>query len=324
MRHALRTRLNQLGPGALSRMEPVGFDSNRMRRGLPPLQTLIAFEAAARLQSFTLAASELNLTQPAVSQQVKLLEDRLGIRLFRRSNNQISLTEQGEQFAEAVGSMLDSLSESVQDLAPDAGRTMLTVSLLPSFGSTWFATRATRFLEAHPQIDLITLSTVACTGFGQEDADAAIRWGPGGTPNVYEERLFGERHILVASAALQDQLVDVKRVDDLAGLPFFKDTNHSEWRAVIERNGGNPDLFENGAYFGDASATLNAIAFGGGIGVARDVIAQHFLDNGTLIALPFEAVEGPFAYHFLCPHSRLNQPRVQAFLHWLRQEASGA
>ena len=84
MRRALRNKLDHLRPGALSKLEPVGFDSNRMRRPLPPLQTLIAFEAAARLQSFTLAAAELNLTQPAVSQQVKLLEHRLGVKLFRR------------------------------------------------------------------------------------------------------------------------------------------------------------------------------------------------------------------------------------------------
>lgn len=324
MRRALKTRLEQLNPGALSRLEPVGFDSNRMRRGLPPLQTLIAFEAAARLKSFTLAASELNLTQPAVSQQVKLLEHRLGVSLFRRSNNQIDLTEQGEQFAEAVGAMLDTLGESVQELAPDEGRTMLTVSLLPSFASTWFATRASRFFDQHPLIDLITLSTVACTGFGQEEADVAIRWGPGGTPNVYEEHLFGERHMLVASAQLKDQLAGVQKIEDLLGCRFFHDTNHSEWRAVIAQNGGDPEQFEHGAYFGDTSATLNAITFGGGIGVVRDVVAQHFLDSGALIPLPFTPVNGPFSYHFLCPHSRLDQPRVQAFLNWLRAEKQPA
>lgn len=321
MRRALRNKLDHLRPGVLSKLEPVGFDSNRMRRPLPPLQTLIAFEAAARLQSFTLAAGELNLTQPAVSQQVKLLEHRLGVKLFRRRNNMILLTEQGEQFAEDVAEILNTLGESVKNLAADAGRTTLTVSLLPSFASTWFASRAHRFVAANPSVDLLTLSTVAKTGFGQEDADVAIRWGPGGYTDGYEERLFGERHILVASAQTAEELGDTPDIAALEDRPFLHDTNYSEWRAVIEVNGGDPTAFEHGAYFGDSSATVNAILYSQGIGVVRDVIARHLLASGALVQLPFKPVEGPFSYHFICPERRVEQPRVQAFLTWLRQEA---
>lgn len=89
------------------------------------MQTLIDFEAAARLQSFTLAAAELNLTQPAVSPQVKLLEDRLGLKLFDRRNILVLLSEQGRQFTEDVEEILNSLGETVQNLAPEAGRTTL-------------------------------------------------------------------------------------------------------------------------------------------------------------------------------------------------------
>lgn len=323
MRRSLRNRLDRLSPGVVSKLEPVGFDSNRMRRALPPLQTLIAFEAAARLQSFTLAAAELHLTQPAVSQQIKLLEDRLGVKLFRRRNNVILLTEQGEHFAEDVGEILDALGESVQSLAPETGRSTLTVSLLPSFASTWFASRAHRFTEANPTVDLLALSTIAMTGFGQEDADIAIRWGPGGYSDVYEERLFGEKHMLVASAQTAEDLGATSDIGALEGRPFFHDTNYSEWRAVVEANGGDPAAFESGLYFGDSSATVNAILHSSGIGVVRDVIARHLLDSGALVQLPFASVDGPFSYHFICPERRLDQPRVQAFLHWLRQEAKG-
>lgn len=324
MRRTLRNKLDQFRPGALSKLEPVGFDSNRMRRSLPPLQTLVAFETAARLQSFTLAASELNLTQPAVSQQVKLLEHRLGVKLFRRRNNMILLTEQGEQFAEDVGELLNTLGESVQNLAPEEGRSTLTVSLLPSFASTWFASRSHRFLEANPSIDLITLSTVAKTGFGQEDADVAIRWGPGGYTDVYEEYLFGEQHMLMASARTSKAIGDVRDIQDLVGLPFIHDTNYSEWRSVIELNDGDPVDFEDGAYFGDTSATVNAVLHGNVIGVVRDVIAQHLLSTGDLVQLPFKPVKGPFSYYFICPERRVDQPRVQAFLAWLRREADSA
>lgn len=324
MSRHLQSKLDRLGPAELSKLEPVGFDSNRMRRGLPPLQTLIAFEAAARLRSFTLAASELNLTQPAISQQVKLLEHRLGVALFRRRNNQIELTEQGEHFAATVTGLLDNLSESVHDLRPEDGRSTLTVSLLPSFASTWFATRSGRFTSQHPSIDLIVLSTVACTGFGQEGADVAIRWGPGGAEDVYEEKLLEEQHLLVAPAAIMGALGAAPSMDDLKQYPFVHDTNFSEWRAVIELNGGDPDAFEPGQYFGDASASLAAMTAGHGIGVVRDVIAGHLLADGQLAALPFKPVKGPHAYHFLCPKGRMDQPRVKAFLSWLRAEAQYA
>ncbi len=324
MSRSLQTRLKHLGPNELSKLEPVGFDSNRMRRSLPPLQTLVAFEAAARLRSFTLAASELNLTQPAISQQVKLLETRLGVALFRRSNNQIVLTEQGEYFSETVGEMLDHLSESVHELRPEGGRTSLTVSLLPSFASTWFATRSGRFTAHNPTIDLIALSTVARTEFGQEGADVAIRWGSGGSSDLYEEKLLEETHLLVASTQIATSLGEAPSLEDLKGVPFVHDTNFSEWRAVIESNGGNPDDFDRGQYFGDASASLTAIVSGHGVGVVRDVVAGHLLKTGQLVRLPFKSVKGPHSYFFLCPKGRIDQPRVQAFLSWLRSEVQYA
>lgn len=324
MSRHLQSKLDRLGPAELSRLEPVGFDSNRMRRDLPPLQTLVAFEAAARLRSFTLAASELNLTQPAISQQVKLLEHRLGVTLFRRSNNQIELTEQGEHFSETVAALLDNLSESVHHLNPEGGRSTLTVSLLPSFASTWFAARSGRFTTQNPTIDLIVLSTVACTGFGQEGADVAVRWGPGGAQGVYEEKLLEEQHLLVATPEVASSLGPAPSMKDLTQYPFVHDTNFSEWRAVIELNGGIPEEYERGQYFGDASATLAAITAGQGIGVVRDVVAEHLLTNGQLVALPFESVNGPHAYYFLCPKGRMDQPRVCAFLSWLRAEVYSA
>ena len=319
MTRDLRHRLETLSPDALAKLETVGFDSNRMRRPLPPLQTLVAFEASARLQSFTGAALELNLTQPAISQQVKLLEHRLGTDLFLRQNNRIALTEAGEQLARTVGALLLDLSESVHELSEDRGRTNLTVSLLPSFATTWFAHRCGRFITQNPGLDLIALSTIAKTEFGQEDVDVAIRWGPGGTVGVYEERLFGEEHLFAASPTVAATLGD--SIDALHDVPFLHDTRYSEWRKLIEVNGGNPDEFEDGPYFGDASATQAAIAAGHGVGAVRSILADQLLTSGDLVRLPFKPVEGPYAYYFLCPESRMEQPKVACFLNWLREEA---
>lgn len=322
MNQFLKTKLAKHDADRLSNLEHVGFDSNRVRKKLPPLQTLVAFEAAARLQSFTLAGKELNLTQPAISQQIKLLEQQLGISLFRRSHNKIFLSQQGEVFAETIGEMLKTIGVSVEALADDSMRSALTVSLLPSFASTWFASRMRSFVQANPEIDLIVLSTIAKTGFEQEGADVAIRWGPGNYDGLYEELLLRERQFLVACPKIAESVSIGTPLASLSKLTMVHDTDFTEWRQVIEINGADPGDFENGLYFGDASASLKAIASGAGIGVVRDIIAMDMLDSGELVKLPFKEVAGPFAYYFLCPEHRIEQPRVSKFLQWLRNQTA--
>lgn len=323
MADRLQSRLAKLGPGQQSQLEALGFDTNRSRRRLPPLQTLVAFESAARLESFTLAANELNITQPAVSQQVRLLEERLGFALFERSNNRVAVTHQGEQLAQAVTALLDDLTDSIDEARNEAARAVVTISLLPSFASTWFAARAGRFEVRNPDIDLIIYSTVACTEFGQEDADLALRWGMGGWDQYYEEKLMGERFIAVASPALVKQLGGVRTMDDLASVPLVHDAGFSEWHAFLRANNGDPDAFSSGLYFGDSSATATTILAGHGFGIVRDVLVDHLLSAGHLVELPFKSVPGPRSYHFMCPRKRLHRPEVQALLTWLRGEAEG-
>ena len=324
MTERLQTLLTRLGVKQRDELEALGFDTNRSRKQLPPLQTLVAFEAAARLQSFTLAGNELGLTQPAVSQQVRLLEDRLGMALFTRSNNRVILTRQGEQLAGSVTVLLDHLTDSIDGLRADAGRALVSLSLLPSFASTWFAARAGGFETAHPDIDLVVFSTVACTEFGQEDVDAAIRWGKGGWSAYYEEKLLSERFILAAAPSLVERIGPIGSLQDLKGVPFVHDAAFTEWRALIERNGGDPADFAGGLHFGDTSATVAAIVSGHGIGAVRDVLVDHLIADGRLTVLPFEAVDGPLSYHFLCPFDTVERPEIQALLAWLRREAGVA
>lgn len=317
----LASKLARFDRDSIKKLEPLGFDSNRSRKSLPPLQTLIAFEAAARLRSFTLAAEELNISQPAISQQVRLLEDRLQVPLFQRSNNKITLTEQGNAFVETVTDVLNQLVDSVENTKDVNTRNTIAISLLPSFASTWFASRIGQFQELYTDIDLIVVSTIACTEFGQEGADVAIRWGPGGyAETLYEEKLLSERHILVTSQAFLDKTGPLKTIEDLKDLPLIHDTDFSEWQRVIELNGGNPSDFKNGLYFGDSSAAIATLLSGYGLGIVRDVLIEHHIKSGALIPLDFESAAGPFSYHFLCPQERVSRPEIQLLLTWLRKE----
>ena len=238
---SLNLTLGKFGPSKLAQLEHVGFDFNRLRRSLPPLQTLVAFEAAARLRSFTLASAELSLSQPAISQQIRLLEERLGVALFQRANNQITVTPQGAVLAQVVSEMLAKLADTVETVKSEGARSTLSVSLLPSFASTWFASRIGRFERENPNIDLVVLSTVACVEFDHEDVDVAIRRGRGGwSSGLYEEKLLDETFIAVASPDLIKSIGPIETIADLANIPFVHDTDFNEWRALIQLNGGDP------------------------------------------------------------------------------------
>jgi LysR family glycine cleavage system transcriptional activator len=322
---SLNLTLGKFGPSKLARLEHVGFDSNRLRKSLPPLQTLIAFEAAARLKSFTLASVELSLSQPAISQQIRLLEERLGLPLFERANNQIAVTLQGEVLAKVVSEMLARLADTVEEIKTEGGRSTLSVSLLPSFASTWFASRAGQFERDNPNVDLIVLSTVACVEFEHEEVDVAIRWGRGGwSSDLYEEKLLDESFIVVASPQLLKASGPISSIEELANVPFVHDTNYNEWKTLIELNGGDPASLSKGLYFGDSSATIATILSGHGVGVVRDVLVGHFLAKGLLTRLPFEPVRGPLSYYFLCPRERVGRPSIKSFLAWLRRELNSS
>ncbi|SDE94060.1 LysR family transcriptional regulator, glycine cleavage system transcriptional activator [Paracoccus isoporae] len=322
MKRSLRARqLDTLDTDRLVRLE-MPDNLRRYSHGeLPPMQTLVAFETAARHLSFTRASEELNLTQSAVSQQVKLLEQRLGLDLFIRKNNRLVLTAGGQALAKDVEMVLDHLCNSVHALVSGENRVSVALSLLPSFASTWFASRIGDFSRNNPNVDLIVVASVALAELGRGATDIAIRWGPGGTQGVYEERLFGEQFMLVGAASLPKELRETRDISDLSGLPFQHDTAQNDWRVLIEENGGVPEDFEHGHYFSDASTTLQAIIATGGIGVVRNVIARHLIDRGDLVVLPFKPRKGPFAYHFLCAQESFDDPAITGILDWFRHHA---
>src|SRR5690606_14082441 len=156
-----------------------------MARRLPPLNALRAFEAAARHLSFTRAAEELFVTQAAVSHQIRLLEDHLGLKLFRRLNRKLLLTEAGQQYLPSVRSAFDELNAATQRLEAGDRQGILTVSVIPSFAARWLVPRLGRFREAHPEIDLRLAATLANVDFTRDDVDVGIRYGAGRYPDLH-------------------------------------------------------------------------------------------------------------------------------------------
>src|SRR3954468_20192969 len=153
-----------------------------MARRLPSLNGLKAFEAAARSQSFTRAAEELNVTQGAVSHQVKALEDTLGLKLFNRERQRLIITEAGRDYLTVVRDALDRIAAGTERLLQRQSTGVLTVSTSPDFAAKWLVHRLGHFAEAHSGIDLRVSATLHHVDFAREDVDLAVRHGDGDWP----------------------------------------------------------------------------------------------------------------------------------------------
>src|SRR6266852_3015996 len=146
-----------------------------MSRKLPPLNALRAFEAAARHLSFTAAAAELNVTQAAISHQIKALEERLGLKLFRRVGRGLLLTDAAQAYLAEITIAFDRIAGATQRLHQHDAGGVLSATVLPSFAAKWLLPRLGRFRAAHPEIDLRISSSTEIVDLAREDFDVGIR-----------------------------------------------------------------------------------------------------------------------------------------------------
>ncbi|NNF77554.1 MAG: LysR family transcriptional regulator, partial [Rhizobiales bacterium] len=172
-----------------------------MRR-LPPLNSLRAFESAARWLSFSKAADELFVTPAAISQQIKQLEDYLGIALFHRMTRAVRLTEEARTVLPLVTEGFDKLAEAVEHLAQNQETGVLTVSSAPTFAQKWLLPRLPNFGDKHPDIDLRLDASLLSRDFERDGIDIGIRLGLGDYPGLHVARVFGEQVSVVCSPKL--------------------------------------------------------------------------------------------------------------------------
>jgi LysR family glycine cleavage system transcriptional activator len=292
-----------------------------MARRLPPLNALRAFEAAARHLSFTKAAEELNVTQAAVSHQVKALEQHLGLKLFRRLNRALLLTEQGQVCLATAREAFDRIAETAERLRASDARGTLTVSLLPSFAAKWLVPRLGRFRQAHPDIDVRVAPDERLVDFARDDVDVGIRYGDGRYPGLNTIRLLEEEVFPVCSPALGTADHPIRTPADLTHHTLLHDEGHDGWRTWLLA----ADLPEidptRGPIFTDSSNLVQAAVEGQGVALARGALAAADLAAERLVR-PFAfSLPGAYAYYIVCPKATAETPKVKAFTTWLLAEA---
>jgi LysR family glycine cleavage system transcriptional activator len=288
-----------------------------MYRLLPPLGALHAFEAAARLLSFKAAAAELHVTPGAVSQQIKLLEDRLGVVLFLRRARAIQLTEAGRLLLPPTQRAFRLLSDAVVRVRESDGSKVLTVSLLPSFAAHWFVPRLGSFSARHPEINVRISATQLLADLERDDVDVAIRYGLGHYPGLHTEHVLSEELFPVCSPALLKGPVPLKKPEDLARHTLLHDEPRQEWPLWLMAAGVKNVDATRGPSFSLWDLALQAAVAGHGIALGRSTLTAQYLKTRQLVR-PFK-ISSPAAlgYYFVCLPERIKEPKISAFRSWL-------
>ncbi len=292
---------------------------------LPPLDLLLAFEAAARHLSFTRAGAERFVTQSAMSRQIRALEDDLGVALFERRHRALVLTADGQRLFAACSSVLAQLRGVVTDIRAPSRREVLSLTTTPGLASLWLIPRLPRFTKQHPGVDVRLDATFERRNLVAEGFDLAIRYGRAGEGEGVP--LFGETAQPVCSPALMAQGPPLAVPADLArhtllqvevpadsGMPL-------EWAPWLQAV-GLPDLQPAArlTFSGYGEAVAAALA-GQGVALGRRPLLDQLLQSGQLVAPFADRTTTPRAYSLIVAGGAHARPAVRALERWLLDEA---
>lgn len=287
---------------------------------LPPLPSLVAFEAIARRRSFALAASELHLTPSAVSHQVARLEEFLGVKLFERSSRGVKLSPAGEAYLLRVGGALGALSAATDDVRQGV-RNSLYVHASPSFASLWLMPRIGQFAQAYPGVSLFLSASHLHSDFELGQVDLDIRYGIPAWPQLVVKPIFREPIMPLASAAFIERH-QIRTPADLLQVPLIQSTvgvvQWADWFALHPPL-KKPDRFA--LRFDRGLMALDAAVQGLGVALESTVIGGSYIESGRLQPVFDPVWSIPVQAHFVVyPERHGYRSEVAQFLEWLRAQ----
>nr|USU32384.1 transcriptional regulator GcvA [Methylobacterium sp. OTU13CASTA1] len=293
-----------------------------MRRSLPPLQALRAFEAAGRRLSFRGAADELGVTPTAISHQIRLLEQTLGLRLFHRETRRVRLTAEGAVLLPVLRDGFDAFAEAIDQIRGGHPAGVLTISAPTAFVAKWLVPRLANFRAAHPGCDLRLHASDSLVDFVRDGVDIAVRYGPGPYPGLDVHRLVVDRVAPACSPRLT-----VRSERDLASHLLL----HFEWAHVTDetptwaawlRQAGISDIDGSaGIRLSDEGHVIQAAIAGQGIALLSVVLAADDLASGALVQ-PFGPVLNAHPYWVVHPRHPARAEDVGKLVDWLRSTAA--
>lgn len=290
----------------------------------PSISSVRAFEATARLLSFTRAAVELNVTQSAISHGVRDLEERFGVELFLREGRNLSLTESGRlylQFATDALARLRAGDRAVFD--PQRRARVLTVSVSPSFAAKWLVPRLGAFSQAHPDLDLRISANPQHIDFMDGEIDVAIRHGNGDWPHLSCTKLCDEALFPVCSPTTFRGRMP-RTLEALRASTLIHHRSVDTWKSWFKAFGASaPANLSHGPVLSEMSLVIDAAIAGQGIGLARSALVARDLAEGRLVRPLTQELPVEFAYWIVCPLETTGAQKIERFRTWLSDQARG-
>lgn len=311
-----------------------------VRRILPPLNSLRAFEAAGRLLSFSSAARELRVTQGAISQQIKGLEQHLGLKLFVRLTRRIELTEAGRGYLQEIQTALDRLEEATRNTRPRGKHRTLTISVLPTLASSWLMPKLAGFTMSHPNIETRIVTSIEPVDLAAGEADVAIRVGPFpgkrykrwqpkidlemvvNWRGIHAEYLFPDLLTPVCSPSLTSEDRPLHGPSDLHGYPLIHTASRRRaWPDWFHAQGLNPPAGGDSIEYGHFFMSVQAAHKGMGVAIAPRILLSGLNPEGLIS--PFDIfIPSAGEYYLLTLDKRRDDSEIALFCAWLKQHAA--
>ena len=290
-----------------------------MATRLPPVHALSAFEAAARLSSFALAADELCITPSALSHRIRLLEDFVGERLFLRDNRSISLSEFGRRYLDVVRSALRTLTDFPMPHRSAQPQPRVKITVPPTFARYLLIPHLAEFTLANPDISVELFVSVPLYDLSLSESDVEIRFGAGRYPNIVTTKLFEEPAFAVASPAYLKQIAPLQTPADLRHATLLRSALEP-WQPWFEAAGLDWAEPSTGVRVDDLGLLLEAIKHGHGVGLSRRHFARDMLAAGDIVQLfDVQLATPPHAYYLVYEQQVFERPEVALLIDWLQR-----
>ena len=289
-----------------------------MGRRLPPFIALIAFDAVARHLSFTAAAAELCITQSAVSQRIRLLEEFLLAPLFRRHPRRLEMTERALELAPAVQDILDRLERVLDHHSAYAAHVSLSICVEPSFAAKWLMPRLSEFFEEHSRIKCRIISSSDPGRLDSEDFDVSIRWGePADWPGMHIVKFIDCEMFPVCHADLLQRGGGLVTPQDLRHVVLLRHSERNYWSEWLNQAGVDETDLNFGLEYDDDAMALEAALQAYGVCLTTNAVAGQELASGRLVRPFKEALRWNRSYYLVYRRAKIGQPKVMAFQTWL-------
>ena len=288
-----------------------------MVRHLPPLRAVLHFEAVANQGTLAAAAGLLGVSKGAVSQQLRQLEEFLGVALFDRSGRSLQLTDAGQRFFVATQSAFDGLESATARLSRQRQRRSLRLTVLPAFASLWLVQRLDQFQSRFPELDIEISSDASLVDFSRSDAHLGVRFGAGDAAGLISSELAVDELTPVCSPAYAKRL-KLKQPSDVSRCRLLHDTYwHDDWMRWCEASGAEVPTGQEGQYFSLYSVAIDAAQAGGGIAMGHRLLIRDLVLGKQLVEPFRKTVPAREPYALVKPERSVEASFVTAFEEWI-------